>query len=131
MQRRVWVADLAPAGGFDAIRPRSFPISTTKPPHLVVSPRPGVFDDQHAYPQIPSLSDHRSARPALAGAGHRPRATVVQRRPARREPGVGRADGAGPQTPDVRAIGAARLQGDRSRLSRGIGDRLWIYPRVD
>src|SRR5271170_321806 len=123
MQSRVSVTDLAPAGAFDRYRPRSFPISTTEPLDSAVSLRPGDFDDQHAYPQIPSLSDHRSARPALAGAGHRPRAAVVQRRPARWQPGVGGADGTGPQTPDVRIVGEARLQGDRSRLSRGIGDR--------
>ena len=56
------------------------------------------------------------------------RAAVVQRRPARRQPGPDRPDGPGPQAADVRDAGRDGLQGDRGRVPVGVAARLRLRP---
>ena len=58
-------------------------------------------------------------------------ADLVQRRPARRQPGADRADGRRSQAADVPAAGEDGLQGNRDRLSGGVADRLRLHAQAD
>ena len=69
------------------------------------------------------------AGPPMALAGHRQGACLVQRRPARRQPGAHRADGRRAQEPHVRHARRDRFQGDRGGLSVRVADRFRFHPR--
>ena len=58
-------------------------------------------------------------------------ACVVQRRPARRQPGADRANGRRAQAAAVPAAREDGLQGDRGRLPRGLADRLRFRQEAD
>ena len=58
-------------------------------------------------------------------------ARLVQRRPARRQPGADRADGCRAEDAAVPAARDHGLQGDRGRFSGGIADRLRFRPQAD
>ena len=71
---------------------------------------------------------HRPSRPPMAVAGHRESPDLVLGRSARRQSGADRADGRRPQEPHVPAAHRHGLQGNRSRLSLGLADRLRFRP---
>ena len=74
--------------------------------------------------QVPRLRARPPADRRWPDAVLTPGAALVQRRPARRQPGADRADGQRAQAAHVRDAGADRLQGDRGRLSLGVADRV-------
>ena len=76
---------------------------------------PQGFRDAVSGPHLAVARDHRAA-------------AVVQRRPARRQPGPHRPDGRRAQAPDVRPARRAGLQGDRGRLPGREPDRLRLHP---
>src|SRR6185312_8852640 len=59
------------------------------------------------------------------------RAHVVQRGPARWQPGADRADGLRPQDAAVPTAPEDWLQGDRDWISVGLSDRLQLHAGVD
>ncbi len=69
--------------------------------------------------------------PHLARRRADPSPDLVQRRPARRQPGADRADGHPAQDAHVRDAGGDRLQGDRGGLSLGLADRIRLHPQAD
>ena len=71
-----------------------------------------------AFAKYRATVPRRPARAHLARPATDQGAPLVQRRPARREPGAHRPDGPRAQERDVRAPGRDGFQGDRGRLSR-------------
>ncbi|CAA9332996.1 MAG: 2-isopropylmalate synthase, partial [uncultured Frankineae bacterium] len=93
-------------------------------PHELVRP-----DRPHAQCRpLPPVPAGRPPRPHVARPCRRPRPAVVQRRPARRQPGPHRPDGRRPQDADVPAARRHGLQGDRGRLPGREHDRLRLHP---
>src|SRR6185369_8476637 len=88
---------------------------------LRTSPK-GITDVEATAHQVPTVRAGRTRRPDLARRRAGARAAVVQRGPARWQPGPDRADGRGAQAAHVRDAGAHRLQGDRGRVSVGVAD---------
>src|SRR6266566_3596330 len=81
-------------------------------------------DEDRTVREIPSFYPDRACRPHVAFTRHLRSARVVQRGPARWQPGADRADGRGTQAADVPAAREDGLQGNRDRLSRRLADRL-------
>ena len=88
-------------------------------------------DEALSSPQVPPRSADSVARPAVAVADDRQGADLVQRRPARRQPGADRADGRRSQAADVPAAREDGLQGNRDRLSGRLADRLRLHAQAD
>ena len=88
-------------------------------------------DEDRSVRQVPTVRPDPSPRPHVAGAGDHTPARLVQRRPARRQPGADRADGRRAQAPDVPPAREDGLQGNRDRLSGGVADRLRLRAQAD
>ena len=94
--------------------------------------RSPIREAPHAFrgDEVPALSARRPARPHMAGKADREGAGLVLRRPARRQPGAGRPDGARPQGPHVPAAPRHGLQGNRDRLPVRLADGFRLRPVV-
>ncbi len=87
--------------------------------------------EEDAVRQVQALRPRRAPRPHLAERRHRQGTAVVQRRPARRQPGADRPDGSTAQASHVRRPGQDGFQGDRGRLPVGEPARLRLHSSTD
>ena len=85
-------------------------------------PAPMPFHHYRPFTPDPAAGSH------VAVPGDHPGAALVQRGPARRQPGPDRSDGPGAQAAHVRPAGAVRLQGDRGGLPGRLPARLRLRP---
>ena len=94
------------------------------------APAPGNDDEHRPVREVPTVCPDRPPRPQVAVARDHASARLVQRRPARRQPGADRADGRRAQAADVPAAREDGVQGDRDRLPGGVADRLRLRPQA-
>ena len=80
---------------------------------------------------LPRLPARPAARPHLAGPADHRTAAVAEHRSPRRQPGPDRADDAGAQVEDVRAVGAGWATRRSRSASVGQPDRLRLRPPAD